>query len=85
MKAVDSLDFETLSRREEGNSDDDDDNDDNECVDFNEEEVLQRCQGNVIFLNTVILNEIRFFTIFIFSFILLNNFFKQLFLNHMYF
>lgn len=84
MKAVDSLDFETLSRREEGNSDDDD-NDDNECVDFNEEEVLQRCQGNVIFLNTVILNKIRFFTIFIFSFILLNNFFKQLFLNHMYF
>ena len=46
MKAVDSLDFETLSRREEGNSDDDDDN---ECVDFNEEEVLQRCQGNVVF------------------------------------
>jgi hypothetical protein len=58
MKAVDSLDFETLSRREEGNSDDDDDNDDNECVDFNEEEVLQRCQGNVIFLNTVILDDV---------------------------
>ena len=44
MQAVDSLDFETLSRREEGNSDDDD----NECVDFNEEEVLQRCHGNFL-------------------------------------
>ena len=45
MQAVDSLDFETLSRREEGNSDDDDDN---ECVDFNEEEVLQRCHGKFL-------------------------------------
>ena len=45
MQAVDNLDFETLSRREEGHSDNEDDN---ECVDFNEEEVLQRCQGNFI-------------------------------------
>jgi hypothetical protein len=42
MRAVDTLDFETLSRREDGKSDEDDDN---ECVDFNEEEVLKRCQG----------------------------------------
>ena len=44
LQAVDSLDFETLSRRE--NVDDDDDDDDvDECVEFNEEEVLKRCQG----------------------------------------
>ncbi len=59
MKAVDSLDFETLSRREEGNSDDEDDDDDNECVDFNEEEVLQRCQGYA--QNTVIHSKLYTF------------------------
>lgn len=44
MQAVENLDFETLSRRENV-LDDVDDDDDIECVDFNEEEVLKRCQG----------------------------------------
>ena len=48
LQAVDSLDFETLSRRENVDDDDDDDDDVNESVEFNEEEVLKRCQGEWI-------------------------------------